>query len=115
MLLLTNFSKIAVVQRNLSNSSKSALADEKLPAKKSSILLPQDAPAAAAAACAPGMWGTPSLLQEGTSNPSIDLRMQHFEMGSGKALGAPGLLCPDPAFQGLTPPAPGAETQHSAH
>lgn len=111
MLLLTNFSKIAVVQRNLSNSSKSALADEKLPAKKSSILLPQDAPAAAAA-CAPGMWGTPSLLQEGTSNPSIDLRMQHFEMGSGKA---PGLLCPDPAFQGLTPPAPGAETQHSAH
>lgn len=64
MLLLSNFSKIAVVQRNLSNSSKSAFADEKLPPKKFSILLPQDAPAGAYVY---NMWATPNLLVEGRS------------------------------------------------
>lgn len=43
MLLLSNFSKIAVVLRNLSNSSKSAFADEKLSSKKFSIRFTQDA------------------------------------------------------------------------
>lgn len=63
MLLLSNF-RIAVAQRNLSNSSKSALADEKLPPEKSSILLPQDAPAVFIACEQP-----PNLQEEGRSKP----------------------------------------------
>lgn len=43
MLLLSNFSKITVVLRNLSNSSNSAFADEKLSSKKFSIRFTQDA------------------------------------------------------------------------
>jgi len=43
MLLLSNFSKIAVVLRNLSNSSKSAFADEKLSSKMFSMHFTQDA------------------------------------------------------------------------
>lgn len=47
MLLLSNFFKIAVVLKNLSNSSKSAFADEKLSSKKFSIRFTQDASGAA--------------------------------------------------------------------
>lgn len=43
MLLLSNFSKIAAVLRNLSNSSKSAFADEKLTSDKFSIRFAQAA------------------------------------------------------------------------